>query len=172
MFDLVSELEPVAFTLFTSNDWVKFILVIIAALRLSFPLDEVHDWDDSWARKELRLDEFLTIIGGNNDLITMKTHVDTFSACRVVLRIVKDKYKRRIALTTNAVTEAVEPTVEIPCSSEIQGCPMFDHCMEPYINAWDADLDVGNMMPPPGDEQLLSEDWWTTMTTGWSYDTM
>ncbi|KAH8653296.1 hypothetical protein BGZ61DRAFT_468144 [Ilyonectria robusta] len=175
MFDFVSDLGQSAFNALTCSDWLKFILTIIAALRLSFPLTELPGWDDAWARSELRFDEFLTHMCEGSDLITINTRVDVFSAGRVVLRVVKDKYDRRIALHTKVVEAAMEATAAMPSSSGIQGCPVFDHSVKAYIAAWDTGFDVGNVMPPPTrhaeGQQAVSHDWWATMTMGWAYNT-
>ncbi|KAJ4176157.1 hypothetical protein NW755_014570 [Fusarium falciforme] len=175
MFDFVSNLGQSAFTAFTCNDWLKFVLVIIVALRLSFPLTELPGWDDAWARSELRFDEFLTHMCEGSDLTTVNTRVDAFSAGRVVLRVVKDKYDRRIVLHTKAVAAAAEATAAMSSSSSTQGCPMFDHSMEPYIAAWDAGYGVGNVMPPPTrhaeDQQPVFHDRWMAMMRGWAYGT-
>jgi hypothetical protein len=166
MLDFVTGLEESVFTAFTCNDWLKFITAIIAAFRLSFSLDELPGWNDSWARGVLRLDDFLSHMCGASDLTTVNSRVDASSASRVVLRIVLDKYNRRIALHSNA---AVAATPEMALSTSIQGCPMFDHSMGPYITAWDTGFDMDTGMLPATDAveepQNLFNDWWSTMTT-------
>ncbi|KAH6986653.1 hypothetical protein EDB80DRAFT_181444 [Ilyonectria destructans] len=175
MFDFVSDLGQLAFNALTCNDWLKFILTIIAALRLSFPLTELPGWDDASARGELRFGEFLTHMCEGSDSITINTRVDVFSAGRVILRVVKDKYDRRIALHTGAVAATIEATAAMPSSSGIRGCPVFDHSVEAYIAAWDTGFDDGNVMLPPTrhaeGQQAVSHDWWAAITTGWTYNT-
>lgn len=175
IFDFVSDIGQFTFNAFTCNDWIKFILTIIVALRLSFPLNKLPGWDDAWARSELRLDKLLTHMCEGSDLATANTRVDALSAFRIVLRVVKNKYDRRIALHTKRIAAAAEAVGTVPLSSDIQGCPMLDHSMQSYISAWDAGFDIGNMMPPPTqhtqDGQSMFHDLWAMMATGWAYDT-
>jgi hypothetical protein len=175
MFDFVSDLGQSAFTAFTSNDWIKIVLTIMVTLHLSFPISELPGWDDAWARSELRFDQFLIHMCEGSDLTTFNTRVDPFSAGRVVFRVVKDKYDRRVALHTNTVAAAAAVAAILPPSG-IRGCPMFDHSMESYISAWDTGFNVGNVMPPPTrhaeDGQPVLRDLWPAITTEWFYDNM
>ncbi|KAK1240982.1 hypothetical protein MKX08_000956 [Trichoderma sp. CBMAI-0020] len=181
MLDFVSDLDQSAFAAFSCNDWMKVVITVIVAFRLSFPLTELPAWDDVWARNELHFDEFLTHICEGSDLITVNTRVDAVSASRVVLRVVKDKYDRRIALSTrtNTVAAAAGPVMESPWSSGVRGCPMTDRKMEPYISAWDSLSGVGNATPSPlhraegkENEQREAHDLWATMTMDWADNTI
>jgi hypothetical protein len=151
------------FAYFTSVDWTKFILSIILAVRLSFPITDVPDWDHAWARSVLRFEDFLTVMcDGPEELTPASKRVDVLSASRVILRIVKAKYERRIAMLA-----ASSRTVG-------QGCPMFDRAMEPYISAWDAGFDTASVMATPNmdmdGQQAVYHDLWATMTMGWAND--
>jgi hypothetical protein len=179
LFDFLTNLGQSAFAAFTSNDWTKFVLSIILAVRLSFPLTELPCWDCVWARNELHFDEFMNHMCDGADLTTVNTRVDAFSAGRVVMRVVKQKYDQRVALHTRAAAaaaaEAAAAMTEMTTSSVgIRGCPMFDHSMEPYIAAWDTGFDVGTATPPPirrmEDQQPVFHDLWATMTMGWADD--
>lgn len=168
LFDFLTSLGQSAFSAFTCNDWTKFILSVILAVRLSFPLTELPCWDDAWARSELRFGDFMKHMCDGADLTTVNTRVDAFSAGRVVLNVLKEKYERRVASLEEAAAaaEAVAPSVGI------QACPMFDHSMEPYIAAWDTGFGVDAAVPPVterlDDQQPVFHDLWATMTMGWA----
>lgn len=151
MLEFVSNLDQSAFAAFSCNDWMKVVITVIVAFRLSFLFTELPAWDDAWARSELHFDEFLTHICEGSDLITVNTRVDAVSASRVVLRVVKDNYDRRIALRTrtNTVATAAVPVTETPWSSGTRGCPMTDRKIEPYISAWDSLSGVDNTVSSP-----------------------
>ncbi|KAF4986578.1 hypothetical protein FGRMN_10770 [Fusarium graminum] len=154
------------FANFTSVDWLKFILSVILAVRLSFPIADIPDWDHAWVRSILHFDEFLSVICDEPEELTpVSKRVDVLSASRVVLRVVKAKYERRIA------------TLAAPMlSSRVagQGCPMWDRALEPYISAWDADFNMTSTMPTPTmdmeGQQPMYHDLWATMTMGWAND--
>ncbi|KAJ4132889.1 hypothetical protein NW754_015702 [Fusarium falciforme] len=98
LFDYLTDLGQSGFMSFTSVDWTKFILSVILAVRLSFPMSEVKDWDHAWAREELRFEAFLETMCDGADLTPVSTRVDVLSAGRVVLRVLKEKYDRRVAM--------------------------------------------------------------------------
>ncbi|KAF4333652.1 hypothetical protein FBEOM_12522 [Fusarium beomiforme] len=165
LFDHLLNLDK--FTYFTSIDWTKFILSVILAVRLSFPISDVPDWDHAWARSQLRFDEFLEFMcDGSEDLTPASKRVDVLSASRVILRVVKAKYDRRVAmLTAPGLTSK---------GAAHQGCPMFDQAMQPYISAWDTDFDITSSMLTPSlnteGQQPMYHDLWATMTMGWAND--
>ncbi|CAM1502173.1 Fc.00g041570.m01.CDS01 [Cosmosporella sp. VM-42] len=172
-FAFILSLEQSAFSCFASNDWTKFILGVILAVRISFPLPECPDWDSTWARSELRFDEFLDRMCKDTDLTPLNTRVDVLSASRVVLRVVKAKYDRRLA----ALNTPAEAT---PGAN--QGCPMLDGSLEQYFPVWDAGFGT-NPTPfgtnptsetpprgPDGQPQMMFHDVWATMTMGWAHE--
>ncbi|EXA40195.1 hypothetical protein FOQG_01262 [Fusarium oxysporum f. sp. raphani 54005] len=165
LFDYLLNLD--SFKYFTSIDWTKFILSVILAVRLSFPISEVPDWDHAWARSQLRFDEFLEFMcDGPEDLTPSSKRVDVLSASRVILRVVKSKYDRRIAML-------IAPSLTSRGVGH-QGCPMFDKDMQPYISAWDTDFDMNSAMLTPGlntdGQQTMYHDLWATMTMSWAND--
>ncbi|WAO86940.1 Hypothetical protein NCS54_00423100 [Fusarium falciforme] len=172
LFDYLTDLGQSGFMSFTSVDWTKFILSVILAVRLSFPMSEVKDWDHAWAREELRFEAFLETMCDGADLTPVSTRVDVLSAGRVVLRVLKEKYDRRVAMLNMTAShgKGLGP----------QGCPMFDRSMEPYISAWDTGFDMSSVMPPlPPQQQSQQEgqqavfhDLWATMTMGWANDSL
>ncbi|EWG39631.1 hypothetical protein FVEG_02386 [Fusarium verticillioides 7600] len=165
LFDYLLNLD--SFKYFTSIDWTKFILSVILAVRLSFPISEVPDWDHAWARSQLRFDEFLEFMcDGPEDLTPSSKRVDVLSASRVILRVVKSKYDRRVAILT-------APSLTLRGVGH-QGCPMFDKDMQPYISAWDTDFDMNSAMLTSGlntdGQQTMYHDLWATMTMSWAND--
>ncbi|KAF0638691.1 hypothetical protein FPSE5266_11984 [Fusarium pseudograminearum] len=164
LFDHLTNLEN--FTCFTSVDWTKFILCVILAVCLSFPIADVPDWDHTWARSQLRFDEFLeTMTEGPEDLTPASKRVDILSASRVIMRVLKTKYNRRVAILT-------APVLNEPLGH--QGCPMFDKDMQPYLTAWDVDFDAQSVLPTPNinteGQQPMYHDLWATMTMSWAND--
>lgn len=163
LFDYLMNLET--FTHFTSIDWEKFILSVILAVRLSFPITAVPDWDHAWARSQLRFDEFLEFMcEGPEDLTPASKRVDVLSASRVVLRVVKAKYDRRVTLLTTSLSNTLGR----------QGCPMFDKDMQPYLPAWDTEIDMNSVLPAMDmnleGQQPMYHDLWATMTMSWAND--
>ncbi|KAI8683151.1 hypothetical protein NCS56_00439000 [Fusarium sp. Ph1] len=172
LFDYLTDLGQSGFMSFTSVDWTKFVLSVILAVRLSFPMSEVKDWDHAWAREELRFEAFLETMCDGADLTPVSTRVDVLSAGRVVLRVVKEKYDRRVAMLNMTASHGKGPGP--------QGCPMFDRSMEPYISAWDTGFDMSSVMPPlplqqqsqQEGQQAVFHDLWATMTMGWANDSL
>ncbi|KAI1067830.1 hypothetical protein LB507_010550 [Fusarium sp. FIESC RH6] len=163
LFDYLMNLET--FTHFTSIDWEKFILSVILAVRLSFPITAVPDWDHAWARSQLRFDEFLEFMcEGPEDLTPASKRVDVLSASRVVLRVVKAKYDRRVTMLTTSLSNTLGR----------QGCPMFDKDMQPYLPAWDTEIDMNSVLPAMDmnleGQQPMYHDLWATMTMSWAND--
>ncbi|KAK7415451.1 hypothetical protein QQZ08_012340 [Neonectria magnoliae] len=157
LFTYIPTVGQATFISFTSVDWSKLILSVILGVRLSFPLPEVPDWDDDWARKELRFVEFLAHMCEGVDLTPVSTRVDVLSASRVVLRVVKDKYDRRMELHAKAADRSTH------------GCPMFDTSMASFISSWDANFDISAAPARgPEDRQPVFHDLWATMTMGWA----
>ncbi|KAH7158007.1 hypothetical protein B0J13DRAFT_581942 [Dactylonectria estremocensis] len=156
LFGFVTGIGQPTFILFTIVDWSKLILAVILASQLSFTVPEAPGWDESWARGELGFEAFLSYMcGEESDLTPANTRVDVLSASRVVLRVVKAKYERRLALRA--------------ADRSTRGCPMFDSSMEPFITAWDANFDIRPAVPPPlVGGQPVFHDLWATMTLGWA----
>lgn len=138
------------------------ILSVILGARLSFAMPELPDWDDAWARSELWFDKFLEHMCDGVDLTSVNTRVDVLSASRVVLRVVKAKYDRRLELHAKAADKSTH------------GCPMFDNTMEPFISAWGDNFDLSASMPSSAPsvegQQAVFHDLWATMTMGWAKD--
>ncbi|KAM5346945.1 hypothetical protein ACJ41O_009950 [Fusarium nematophilum] len=179
LFEYLQNLGQTVFVSFTSVDWTKFVLAVILAVRLSFPVSQVPGWDDAWARAELGFDAFMESMCDGPELTPASTRVDVFSAGRVVLRVVKAKYDKRIAMLTTPLqtTGTVAAAAAAAAGGGAkgpghQGCPMFDRSMEQYISAWDTGFDMSSVMPPQSldGQQPVFHDLWATMTMGWAND--
>lgn len=162
--DFLLGLEESAFTHFASVQWAKFVMGIIAVVRLSFPLADCPEWDPTWARSQLRLVEFLDAMCEESELTPSSKRVDVVSASRVVLRVVKHKYERRLA--------ALQAQEQVDLSMGL-GCPMLDGSVQQYMPLWDADISAVSTVPPPGHPpvqgaQPAFNDLWATMTLGWT----
>lgn len=68
LFDHFASMPPPTINAFCGADWGSLILAIVLGYRLSFPLPECPEWDDSIARHEVRFAEYLDKLcemGGN-----------------------------------------------------------------------------------------------------------
>lgn len=145
---------------------MKFILAIIISIRISFCLPECPDWDAAWARSEIRLGEFLEKMCDGAELTPVSTRVDVLSASRVVLRVVKTKYDRRVAALNTPAPSTVPGT---------HGCPMFDPSLDQYLPMWDSGFGLSSNSAVPsrateGQAQPMFHDLWATMTMSWATD--
>ncbi|GJN67379.1 hypothetical protein PLICBS_001404 [Purpureocillium lilacinum] len=163
--DHVSNLEEPTFLAFTLNDWTRLILAIILALRLSFPVSQCPEFDTAWARSQLQFGDFLARMCREEDLTPASKKVDVLSASRVVMRVVRDKYERRV----RAALEGAALPGKGP------GCPMLDGSLEQYFPIWDAGfapMGTPHGHAPDGSggtaAQPVFHDLWATMTMGWA----
>lgn len=164
LFDYVRSLDDSELTYFTVVDWGRIILGIIIAIRMSFKVVECPEYDSTWARSQIQLGDFLGYMcQQKSDLTPASKKVDILSASRIVMRVVKDKFDRRL----NALQEREE------AKQASMGCPMLDGSLDQYFPAWDAGFvtpaTFGSTMPPDGglEEQGVFQDLWTTMTQTW-----
>ncbi|UNI24309.1 hypothetical protein JDV02_010064 [Purpureocillium takamizusanense] len=162
--DQISSLEDHAFLSFTLNDWTRLIVAIVIALRLSLPIPRCPEFDSSWGRSQLQLGDFLARMSREEGLTPASKKVDVLSASRVVMRVVRGKYERRVRA---ALEGSAAPTGH--------GCPMLDGSLEQYFPIWDAGFAPMGMPPPGGSvggmvAQPVFHDLWATMTMGWAND--
>ncbi|KAJ6444071.1 High-affinity nicotinic acid transporter [Purpureocillium lavendulum] len=168
--DHIADLDERSFLAFTLNDWTRLILTIILALRLSFPVAQCPEFDAAWARSQLQFGAFLTRMCREEDLTPASKKVDVLSASRVVMRVVRDKYERRLG----ALLEGAAPA-----PGKSHGCPMLDGSLEQYFPLWDAGFAPmgaphGHAVAADGSsggtavDQPVFHDLWATMTMGWA----
>jgi len=101
-FDWILTLPASELNSFSGTEWARFILLVILAFRLSFPVPDCPDWDDGWAREEIGFGEYLrrfegmglegdaTGRGGGGGAAT-----DVLGAGKVVLGVVRRKWEKR-----------------------------------------------------------------------------
>lgn len=157
IFDFFLTLEPGEMNSFSGTDWARYIIVVILALRLSFPLPGCLGWRDGWARREIGFGECL-------DRLCEIREGDVLSASKVVLRVMKRKWEKKAARFDRRLEEQVEREITqqefsphvggfpvdgmVPLSGlelgdpmmldkSMQGCPMTDGSMDSYVSLWD-----------------------------------
>lgn len=154
-FHKILNMEESAFRTWMAVEWGRLVLAVVLSFRLSFPLPDNPLFDHIWARNELRLDLFLERFCADTDLTPSSRKVDTLSASRVVMRVVKDRYEKKLLRESSAVGAG--------------GCPMIDGSLEQYFPLWDASLNTPST--ETGDErkkQPVFHDLWATVTMSWA----
>ena len=179
--DYVSNLEPVTFSRFTAADWGRLVLAIIIAMRLCFRLPECPQFDHIQARSQLRVGEFLDQMSADTDLTSSKSKVDVMSASRVVLKVVKAKYDRRLEQAAMVEMASMHGSDDVMgAMPRTAGCPMLDGSLDSFLPVWDASF--AGTLPPvslsgggdgSGGGEAVStrpvfHDLWATMTMGWA----
>ncbi|KAF4124550.1 hypothetical protein GMORB2_5216 [Geosmithia morbida] len=188
----VSSLPPSTFPRLTVAGWAYVVMGIVMAFRLSLPPSPVAlpcdsgscfpFFDHRRARKELGLAEFLhamTTGSGDHD-----GNDNVLSATRVILKVVKAKFDRRVQAAD--VQDAAAAPAAVPST-----CPMLDGSLDSYLGLWDPLLTMPSIMPSTmpsdhhafasasgtsssgkdgGSKQAVFHDIWATMTMGWTRD--
>jgi hypothetical protein len=199
-FDTLIGLEPSTFLSFCGVDWSRLILATILGLRLSFPAPECLLWDAEQARSRLRYEAFLARMSGadEEDLTPASRKVDILSASKVVIRMVKEKYERKVERVNAAAAEAAAvmsasggdvhaaghlgnmSDAVTAIATRSAGCPMLDGSLEQYFPLWagglpsapDSEEMQGLSSSSPGmaagNQPLVFHDLWATMTMGWA----
>lgn len=149
---LVTSLEESVYLRFASMDWARLVVITIVALRLSFPIPGYPQYDDAWARSQMKFGEFLDTISADSELTPVRKRVDVTSATRVVMALVRDKYK--VQLEKHLAKEREKPA-KINFT-----CPYLDGSLEGSMSFMGVD---------PGLETapLVYPDLWSAMTTEW-----
>ncbi|RFU80106.1 zn2-c6 fungal-type dna-binding domain-containing [Trichoderma arundinaceum] len=169
LLSYVLSLDEVAMAKFSTADWSRFIFLVILAIRLSLAVPECPEFDTSWARSRLRFDETLEKMCQDTNCTTAPKKVDILSAMRAVMRVIKDKYNKRLHI--------LEHGQEMMTSKLSLGCPMLDGSMDGQFELWQSALDADSALATAGlpadvagvsseDGDTLLNDLWAT-TTGW-----
>jgi hypothetical protein len=172
---------------FCGADWGSLILAIVLGYRLSFPLPQHPDWDDAVARRVVGFGPYLDRLcrmgdGSDSEEIvlgmqpssaaggqpaaataTLRHNMDVLSASKVVIGVVRDKFRKRVRKLEGPPAPVAAPPVTggilqnlwaaatgsgktaelvpMPASHPpvIPGteCPMLDGSVEPYYPYWD-----------------------------------
>lgn len=154
-------MEQSAILVFTATDWGRLIIIVILSFRISFAVPECPLFDYVWARKEVQLGAFLDHFCKDTDLTVSSRKVDVLSASRVVMRVVKEKFDKKLQRESSSSTGG--------------GCPMLDGSLEQYFPLWDAGLNAVSMDSSGFEsrgkqQQPVFHDLWATMTMSWVND--
>lgn len=162
--DLILGLDQPVFDGFTVTDWARLILAIILGSRLSFPITVCPEFDAAWARSQLQLHKFLTIMGSAAGKAASGGNFDILSASRIVIQTVKEKYDQEVTRLSE--------------SSQYQSrdwtCPMRTDVVVELLPVWDPSFpssyssDAGAPQRRSGAGEPIFHNLWATMTGGWS----
>lgn len=197
--EYVSNLSHAEMSRFCGADVTRFIMTIILAFRLSFPMPFCPGYDYYQGRKVLDFGKYLTKLSTFEDNpggvtgeggIPKKTgkKADVVTAMKVVLGSVKASFDRRSAALEAAVEEN---------NRRVRLCPMFDGSLEEYLPLWEGEQrpeiaisssyapsshSANSSVPVPTtsvaegvsvadpSKPMLFHDLWATMTMGWATD--
>ncbi|KAK3363295.1 hypothetical protein B0T25DRAFT_587272 [Lasiosphaeria hispida] len=186
LFDYCLALSSTEINAFVGTDWGSMILAVILGYRMSFPLPACPEWDDREARRQVRFDKYidrLCRLGDDSDGEDIRANLtpassqksmDILSASKVVLGVVRTKYRRRVAkleqppppppqaqlptqpqqLGMAQAAWAMPPHSGLDMSREPgPGCPMLDGSLETYYPYWDETFAANHLGGPPISEQ-------------------
>lgn len=163
--DLILGLDQPVFDCFTVTDWARLILAIILGSRLSFPITVCPEFDASWARSQLQLHKFLTIMGTGGATATSEGSFDILSASRIVIQTVKDKYDQEVMRLSSESSQY---------QSRDWTCPMRTDVVVELLPVWDPSFpsSYSSEAEAPqrshGAGEPIFHNLWATMTGGWS----
>lgn len=119
-----------------------------------------------------QFDHFLDHICRETDLTPAAKKVNVLSASRVIMDVVRDKYRRRLQTLLDS---------DVDAPGRGNGCPIVDATLAPYFPVWD-ETALGPMaVPQPQPQQppgpadhaaKVSYDLWATMTIDWVNEAM
>jgi hypothetical protein len=120
LLELVLVLGKEEMNSFDGAQWGRFIITIILAFKMSFPLEGCEGWRDGWARREIGLGGYLDRLagtaeeGGDKGKETGgRGQIDVVSASKVVLEMVKRKWERRAARMDRREAEEKERQLQL-----------------------------------------------------------
>ncbi|KJZ75742.1 hypothetical protein HIM_04899 [Hirsutella minnesotensis 3608] len=169
LLDELASLDEAKYLCFTLDDWVRFIVTVILSLRLSFPITECPQHDPSWARSRLKFDQFLSRMSLEPEVTPTSKRLDVLSASRVVLGVVREKYRHRL--------QAVEKLESL--AAQRVGCPVVDGSVDSFLSLWEAGFvptQTDFAVPSTWDglsgaspsNMHVYNDLWATMTMNWA----
>lgn len=162
IFDHFTSLPSQEFGGLSGADYTRFIVAVIFAYRLSFPMLGIcRDYDVAQARRVLDLGEMLRTLsetpedeiqeGGGDvkgkrgtaaDAAKKPRKSDAVSALRVVLRSVKVKFEEKSA-ALDAMSAAASVTSEEWTNRNLRStCPMLNGSLDQYIPLWSGQQNV------------------------------
>lgn len=158
--DYVGDLDEKSLLSFTVNDWVRLVIILTLSFRLSFPFSLCPDFDSTWARSQIQLDQFLSKLSGESD---SGTSGGMLSASRAVLGVLKSKYISRVDSLRDAPETKRNRMAGCPAmSSDTLNSIMAQH-LPGLTHGSEQSSDSGempNMLP-------MFHDMWAPMGEGW-----
>ncbi|PCG89032.1 Hypothetical protein PENO1_106900 [Penicillium occitanis (nom. inval.)] len=156
--DFVLNLDDTSLLSFTVNDWTRFIVVLTLSFRLSFPLTLCPDFDSTYARSQIRLDDFLDKMSQGTDITAQS---DLLSASRYMLCLAKSKYDLRLASLKDS--QSAQPV------SRFFGCPVMSGNLGKSTERWQSNSGGLSEWSNTSEQNrnLLFHDIWAAMTFGW-----
>ncbi|OAR02979.1 hypothetical protein LLEC1_05647 [Akanthomyces lecanii] len=157
----VGELDDAAVFAFTVNDWTRFVVVLTLAFRLSFPLALAPDFDWLAARKDIRLEQFLSEVSRGAEEGAGPDGV--LAANRAVLGVLRSNYSQREKTLAENAALASPP-------STCAGCPAMGGSGE--VTTAHRGLGVGNVPALSTDADMpdmlpMLHSMWATGGTAW-----
>ncbi|KAL7621146.1 hypothetical protein AAE478_008462 [Parahypoxylon ruwenzoriense] len=149
LFDFVTSLSPEEMGCFCNVDTSRFIVAVILAYRLSFPMPTCPGYDYIQSRKVLDFGTYLAKMSDvDDDEIgeprgregpgekekSKRKRVDAVTALKVVLRSVKAKYEKKSAALDTAAAAAAAAEEK---NRRARMCPMFDGSLDQYLPLWE-----------------------------------
>ncbi|KAK3190619.1 hypothetical protein K4F52_003310 [Lecanicillium sp. MT-2017a] len=162
---------------FSAIDWGRLVLAVVVAMRLSFPSSESLGLDGAVVRAELDFGSFLDKMSEDAGLTASTKKVDIASAMRVVMAVVRDKYRQRLAQAEESALQQQQQQQKQQEQQRQQrkagtGCPMLDGSMDELLPLWDASqfaVPVASAFESElGDGEPLYGDAWAAMAMGWT----
>ncbi|KAI1379736.1 hypothetical protein F4677DRAFT_407476 [Hypoxylon crocopeplum] len=160
-FDYATGLAPARVGCFCGADVSRFIMMVILAYRLSFPMPACPEYDYIQGRKVLDFGTHLAALSsidddyddnsnggaggssGVSDAADNKTaekggkrRVDVATALRVILGSVKNKFEKKSVELEAAVAEENSKRARL--------CPMFDGSLDQYLPLWEGQQGPSN----------------------------
>lgn len=155
LYDLFLALPASELNALGGIDWGNLILGVVLGYRLSFPLPDCPEWDDGAARATVvRFGEHLEKLVNMGGEGVQPGRMDVLSASKVVLRVLEEKFRRRVARLEPkrrgvvgalwaVATGQGQGEGERVATGTGTGCPMLDGSMEAYFPVWDETFAVG-----------------------------
>jgi len=180
IYEFFLALDPAEVNSFIGVEWGALILSVILGFRMSLPLVLCPEWDDRAAREAVRFGEYIDRFCqmGGEDVREIDSgltaaaaaggpgasgaaqkgrSMDVLSASKIVLEMVKKKFRRRVArlegkqlqqqqqqqqlqeaeLMLAAPPHPRRPGAPASLDPAVSGCPMMDGSLEPYYPYWD-----------------------------------
>lgn len=158
---------------FSAIDWGRLVLAVVVAMRLSFPSSESLGLDGAVVRAELDFGSFLDKMSEDASLTASTKKVDIASAMRVVMEVVRDKYRQRLAQAEESALQQQQQQQQQRRQRKAgTGCPMLDGSMDELLPLWDASqfaVPVASAFESElGDGEPLYGDAWAAMAMGWT----